>query len=140
MPACSREILNLIGTMYGVEGKVDGALPELERLERLAELRDRESRPVVERIQTWLRTTPALPESGLGKAMAYARELWPGLVAFLDDPRIPLDNNLPRLLGEGSQGCDVGGGAAPRHDRRQRREGLPGVLDPGSCWRRPIPA
>jgi transposase len=35
----------------------------------------------------------ALAQSGLGKALAYAAGLWPGLVRFLDDPDIPLDNN-----------------------------------------------
>ena len=31
--------------------------------------------------------------TGLGKAIAYMGGLWKGLVRFLDDPRIPLDNN-----------------------------------------------
>ncbi len=35
----------------------------------------------------------ALPESSLGKAIAYMLGLWPGLTLFLDDPRIPVDNN-----------------------------------------------
>jgi len=34
-----------------------------------------------------------LPQSGLGKAIAYTDGLWPGLVRFLDDSAIPLDNN-----------------------------------------------
>jgi transposase len=34
-----------------------------------------------------------LPQSGLGKAIAYTDGLWPGLVRFLGDPTIPLDNN-----------------------------------------------
>ncbi len=29
----------------------------------------------------------------MGKAIAYMLELWEGLTRFLDDPRIPLDNN-----------------------------------------------
>ncbi|MGA7615161.1 MAG: transposase, partial [Thermoanaerobaculia bacterium] len=37
--------------------------------------------------------TPALPQSGLGKAIAYTRGMWEGLTRFIDDPRIPLDNN-----------------------------------------------
>ena len=39
-------------------------------------------------------TTPALPEGGLGKAISYMTGIWSGLTRFLDDPRIPLDNNL----------------------------------------------
>ena len=34
-----------------------------------------------------------LPESGLGKGIKYMLRLWPGLTRFLDDPKIPLDNN-----------------------------------------------
>jgi transposase len=30
---------------------------------------------------------------GLGKAIAYMLGLWKGLTVFLDDPRVPLDNN-----------------------------------------------
>ena len=36
----------------------------------------------------------ALPRSGLGKVIAYLLGHWPGLARFLEDPRIPLDNNL----------------------------------------------
>jgi hypothetical protein len=35
----------------------------------------------------------ALPESSFGKAISYLLGLWVGLTRFLDDPRIPLDNN-----------------------------------------------
>jgi transposase len=58
-------------------------------------LRDERSRRVVERIGAWAITakTRALPESGLVKAIDYMLGVWRGLVRFLDDPRIPLDNN-----------------------------------------------
>jgi transposase len=38
-------------------------------------------------------TQRALPRSALGKAIAYASGLWPGLVRLLGDPKIPLDTN-----------------------------------------------
>ncbi len=38
-------------------------------------------------------TQRALPRSALGKAIAYTGGLWPGLVRFLGDPKIPLDTN-----------------------------------------------
>jgi hypothetical protein len=34
-----------------------------------------------------------LKRSKLGKAITYMLKLWKGLTLFLDDPRIPLDNN-----------------------------------------------
>src|SRR5438128_5334624 len=49
--------------------------------------------PIVERIRTWVTQQRALPQSALGKALAYTTELWPGLVAFLDHAAIPVDNN-----------------------------------------------
>ena len=33
------------------------------------------------------------PRSSLGKAITYTSKLWPGLTRFLEDPRVPLDNN-----------------------------------------------
>lgn len=44
-------------------------------------------------IHAWAHQQRALPESGLGKAIAYMLGLWKGLTRFLDDPRIALDNN-----------------------------------------------
>ena len=58
-------------------------------------MRDTESRAVVDKIIAWVyQTLPTcLPESGLHKAIGYMVHLWPGLVLFLDNPRIPLSNN-----------------------------------------------
>src|SRR5207249_42683 len=58
-------------------------------------LRERRARaaPIVERIRTWVTQQRALPQSALGKALAYTTELWPGLVAFLYQAAIPVDNN-----------------------------------------------
>jgi len=36
-------------------------------------------------------TRQALPRSALGKAIRYTTGLWPGLVRFLENPKIPLD-------------------------------------------------
>ncbi len=38
-------------------------------------------------------TQRALPRSALGEAIAYTGGLWPGLVRFLENPKIPLDTN-----------------------------------------------
>jgi transposase len=48
---------------------------------------------LVDEIQAWLLTQRALPKSSLGKAIAYTSKLWPGLTRFVEDPRVPLDNN-----------------------------------------------
>jgi transposase len=86
------EILDRIGQLYAIEAEAKRASPE-ERLARLAALRAKQSKPVIDEIRTWLMTQRALPRSALGKAIVYTSGLWPGLVQFLGDPKIPLDTN-----------------------------------------------
>jgi transposase len=85
-------ILDRIGQLYAMEAEAKRASPE-ERLATLAALRAKQSKPVLDEIRTWLMTQRALPRSALGKAIAYTGGLWPGLVRFLADPKIPLDTN-----------------------------------------------
>jgi transposase len=98
-PEPSNKVLDWIAKLYQIEREVPrGAASEAEAVVRLrAELRQTRSRPVVEELRSWaLAQTPAagvLPRSGLGRAVAYLLGMWPGLVRFLKDPRIPLDNN-----------------------------------------------
>ena len=58
-----------------------------------ARLRGEQSRGIVREIRDWALNLRVLPESSLGKAISYMLGLWPGLTRFLDDPRIPIDNN-----------------------------------------------
>ena len=89
-PVLCGEVLDLIGKLYGIEKKCR----ETEG-EDLAEARDTKSRDVIDEIVAWVyKAVPkCLPESGLHKAIGYMLNMWPGLVLFLDDPSIPLDNN-----------------------------------------------
>ncbi len=88
------DLLLLIGQLYLVEREVKAlALPEPEHLAALADARATRSRPVVDRILAWMQAQHPLPRSGLGKAITYTLNLWPGLVRFLHEARIPLDNN-----------------------------------------------
>jgi transposase len=87
------EMLDQIGALYAVEARAQQAAPA-DRLATVAELRRTEAARIVRDIQRWVLTTPALPRSLLGRAIAYTRELWAGLIRFLDDARIPLDTNL----------------------------------------------
>lgn len=98
-PGRCTEILDLIGELYAVErevptGRLGGGAAD-ERLALRAKLRSERSREIVARIKAWaLATAPtALPRSSLGKAIRYMLELWEPLTRFLDEPRVPLDNN-----------------------------------------------
>jgi transposase len=88
------EILDLIAELYAQERQVPHDLPPDEKLELRARLRNANSRWVIGEIKHWAEHLEALPESGLGKARDYMMGIWEGLTAFLDDPTIPLDNNL----------------------------------------------
>jgi transposase len=99
-PRESREMIDQIGALYEIERQVPRAGPEAteeeraERLDLIAKLRRERSRPIVDGFRAWAAAQLVLPESGLGRAIGYMLGLWDGLVAFLDDPRVPLDNNL----------------------------------------------
>lgn len=89
-PGQAREFLELIRELYEVEASCPTGPPGDELRARL---RNERSRKIVARIQEKLIETRALRESPLGRASTYAMELWGGLVRFLDDPKIPIDNN-----------------------------------------------
>ena len=95
----SQGALDLIGELYSVER----TLPKLtglhgaEREQALAlrrDIRQKESAPRMQALHTWLVSQTALPKSLLHEALSYTLHLWPGLSLFVDDPRVPLDNNL----------------------------------------------
>lgn len=92
-PVESKEILNLIGELYAVEALVPCPNGNEDALRLRAELRAARSREIVRRIRDWAIAQRPLPQSGLGKARDYMLGLWKGLTAFLDDPKIPIDNN-----------------------------------------------
>jgi transposase len=85
-PAPAKEALALIGELYAAEK--DCASEDDRR-----RIREQHSRDIVRRIQEWALRQEALPRSPLRKAIAYMGDLWPGLLRFLDDPRLALDNN-----------------------------------------------
>ena len=89
-PAEARQGIALIGELYAVE-RLCPTGPPGDALR--ATLRTERSREIIGRIQAWALGVRTLPGGGLGKALGYISDLWPGLVRFLDDPRIPLDNN-----------------------------------------------
>jgi transposase len=86
------EMVDQIGQLYAIEAEAKRASPE-ERQATLAALRAEQSKPLLDEIRSWLMTQRALPRSALGKTIAYTSVLWPGLVRFLADPKIPLDTN-----------------------------------------------
>jgi len=87
-----RIMLDLIAELYRIEAALTGASPQERVFARAAQ-----ARPVLERIQAqldaWQVDPQVLPKSGIGRAVAYARKLWPGLVRYTTIGNAPIDNN-----------------------------------------------
>jgi transposase len=93
-PAACGEIGALIGDLYATERLVPGPFPGDAAAQALrSQLRQERSKPVLDRIWQWATVQVGLPRSDFGKAVRYMLERWAGLTRFVDDPRIPLDNN-----------------------------------------------
>jgi len=90
-----QHVLEELAQVYGVDelAKKSGLTAE-ERLE----LHQKESGPVMERLQTWLQAQldekKVEPNSGLGKAIKYFLNHWERMTLFLRKPGAPLDNNI----------------------------------------------
>lgn len=92
-PAEARRAMDLILAVYRVEHE---ALAR--RIVRSAEhlaLRQSRSRAAMEEFHEWLLAEQPkhLPKGPLGEAIRYAINQWSALTRFLDDARIPVDNN-----------------------------------------------
>jgi transposase len=75
-----------------------GALYEIDRrgageLDSLAALRRAEAPPILDALRDWLLTQAGATHISIGKAAAYTLGIWDRLTRFVDDSRIPLDNN-----------------------------------------------
>lgn len=117
----NKEGISLLGCMAHARRKFDEAMPndkarashmlglmqklyDIERLSRdqglsfdeRKALRQKESVPILEEMETWLKAQlpQVLPKSAIGGAIAYMLKLWPRLVRYVDDGRCEIDNNL----------------------------------------------
>ena len=87
------DAVEFIGKLYEIEAKA-----RQQKIDAIAlrELRQKEARPVLDALHKWLKEkSPEVPpKSLLGEAIAYTLDRWPKLIRYLDDGRIPIDNNL----------------------------------------------
>jgi transposase len=86
----AEQALRRIAALYAIESDIRGqAAGERQRV------RHQQSRPLVEAMHVWLteqlRRIPGA--STLAKAIRYALNHWSGLILFLEDGRLELDNN-----------------------------------------------
>jgi len=85
--------LRMIGKLYVIE---DQAQEKSLSPEAIKDLRQKESKPILMEIETWLNENlnQTLPQSPIGKAIAYTLTLWPRLKRYIEDGRFHIDNNL----------------------------------------------
>ena len=86
----AEEVLRRIAKLYEIETRIRGASADHRRAVRQAE-----SAIVIADMQPWLKETlPKLPRgSKTAEAIGYTLNHWKGLIRFLEDGRIELDNN-----------------------------------------------
>jgi transposase len=90
-PREANQVLEWIWQLYDVEDRaVDMTAAERQLL------RQRESVPILDRIETYLdELSPrVLPKSALGKALTYARNQRAALRQYVNDGRLTIDNNV----------------------------------------------
>jgi transposase len=93
-PTACAEIGELIGELYAIERLVPGPFPGDGAAQALRQqLRTERSQPILDRIWKWATEQVGLPRSDFGKAVRYMLERWTGLTRFVENARIPLDNN-----------------------------------------------
>jgi len=96
-PEFSAKVLELIGKLYHIEQLArEGMMAPAKRFE----LRKRESAPVIEEIKRLIQSPgkTILPKSPMGQAIGFALNHWEKLNTFLQDGRLPIDNNLVERL------------------------------------------
>lgn len=109
-------LLGMIQALYDIEARGK----DLSWEDRQA-LRQREAMMVLEAIRRWLDTAPlqeVLPKSDFAEALRYIRNHWQALNVYVQDGRIPIDNNsVEQLMKQVAMGrkawlfvCSVAGG------------------------------
>ncbi len=83
----AKRALEWIGTLYEIDARAG------DDVERRGELRRTESTAVLSALKDWLWSQAALKTLSIGNAAAYVVANWDRLTRFVQDARIPLDNN-----------------------------------------------
>jgi hypothetical protein len=90
-PALANQILAIVGQLYDVEDRARTLTDEARR-----EMRQRESKVWMSHLKTVLDSeaaTKVLPKNKFGQALSYMRNHWSALQLYLEDGRLPIDNN-----------------------------------------------
>lgn len=89
----AKEALEYIGQLYGIER--EARVKELN-CDEIKDIRQARSKIILDKFRIWLdqKSVEVTPKSMLGKAIGYTNGQWKKLLVYLEDGRIPIDNNL----------------------------------------------
>jgi len=92
-PMLAGDALKMFQVLYDIERQ---AKEENMPVEEIKELRQEKAKPVLDRLEAWLKEQAilTLPKSAIGSSIAYTLTLWPRLIRYIDDGRFHIDNNL----------------------------------------------
>jgi transposase len=96
------QFLDIVAKLYAIERRVAGVDDDVPLggyrkkldIEKLRLARDADSRTVIDELQKWMLAQTSIPGGKLKGGLDYVAGRWTNLTKFLDDPRIPLDNNI----------------------------------------------
>jgi transposase len=90
----SHPVLAWIRELYEIDRQIEGPFPgDAEACALRYAARQEHSTPILAKIKDWAFQQGGLRRSDFGKALNYMLKRWDNLTRFLDDGRIPLDNN-----------------------------------------------
>ena len=81
-------VLEQLKALYAIERTVRGEAPSVRR-----RVREREAKPLLDALKTWLEANGGLPRSVWGQAVRYTLTRWAKLVRYIEDGRVDIDNN-----------------------------------------------
>ena len=89
----AEQVLKLMQALYEIERKAREREISFETRYRYRRLY---AKPVLQELEEWLieNQLKVTPQSAIGKAIAYTKNLWPKLKAYINDGRYEVDNNL----------------------------------------------
>jgi transposase len=89
----AQEVLDLILDVYRVEHEAKEK--RIVGTKRHLALRQRKAKPTMSKLHAWLidQRGHHPPRSVMGQALGYALNNWEAMICFLDNPKVPVDNN-----------------------------------------------
>lgn len=89
----AEHVLALMQRLYEIERKARERKISFEMRYRYRQLY---AKPILQELEEWLiaNQLQTTPQSAIGKAIAYTKNLWPKLRAYINDGKYEIDNNL----------------------------------------------